>query len=56
MSEHSCVTVRQLLGLYEAYTVDEYCRYVLPVVVGKLATDQVAAVRQAAVQVVSCFV
>ena len=45
--------VRQLLRLYEAYTADEFCEHILPVVIGNLAKDQVAKVRQAATEVVS---
>jgi len=44
---------RQLSRLSEAYTADEFCRHILPVIIGNLAKDQVAAVRQAAVEAVS---
>ena len=47
------MVARQLFRLYEAYTVDEYCSHILPVIVGTLAKDRVAKVRQAAVEVVS---
>ena len=44
--------VRQLLRLYEAYTADEFCEHILPVVMGNLAKDRVAKVRQTAIEVV----
>ena len=49
----SVVIDRQLSRLYEAYTVDEFCRHILPVIIGTLAKDKVAKVRQASVEVVS---
>ena len=52
----ACVFARLLLQLYEVYTVDEFCHHILPVLVENLAKDQVAEVRLAAVQVVSCSV
>jgi len=47
---------RQLLQLCKAYNMDEFCRHVLPLLVDNLAKDQVATVRQAAVEVVSWLV
>jgi len=47
------VLTRQLSRLYEAYTVDEFCQHILPVIIANLAKDQVAKVRQAAIEAVS---
>jgi len=44
---------RLMLQLYKAYTVDEFCRHILPMLVENLAKDHVAEVRLAAVKVVS---
>jgi len=50
------MTARQLSRLSEAYTAEEFCHHILPVIVGNLAKDQVATVRQAAIEAVSFLV
>ena len=48
-----CDFARLMLQLYRAYTVDDFCHYILPVLIENLAKDHVAEVRLAAVEVVS---